>query len=132
MALKPSFAAAPHVSSAQLSAANTARDGTGTVPIVMTAAASGTRIRAIHIKAIVTTTAGMVRLFLHDGANFHLWKEVPVTAITPSATVESFSLNMTEVTNPELLPLTIPTGWSLRAATEKAEAIRVIAEGANL
>lgn len=132
MALDPQFAAAPHVSAAQLSVANTGRDGTGTVPVVMTAAASGTRIRAIHVKAVAATTAGMVRLFLHDGTNFHLWKEVPVSAVTPGASTETFSLSMTEVTNPELLPLTMPSGWSLRAATEKAEAIRVIAEGGNL
>lgn len=132
MALTPQFAATPKIGAATISTANTNRDGTGTLGTVLSAGANGTRIRAIHIKATGTTTAGMVRLYAHDGTTAHLIREVPVTALTPSATVESFGAAMTENTTPDLLPLTLPTGWSLRAAPHAAESFRVIAEGADL
>lgn len=132
MALDPQFAATPKLGASSISTANTGRDGTGTLGTVLTAGAAGTRLRAVHIRATASTTAGMVRLYLHDGTTAHLFKEVPVNAITPSGSVEAFSAHLNESTNPDLLPVTIPTGWSLRASTHNAEAFRVIAEGADL
>jgi hypothetical protein len=105
---------------AVISAANTARDGTGTIVNVETAGASGTRIDDIVIIATGTTTAGMVRLFLHDGTNARLWREVPVTAITPSATVQAFTATLSS------LALVLQTGWSLRASTHNAETFNVL------
>ena len=133
MALDPQFAATPRIAAAIVSAANTGRDGTGTIPSILTAGSNGTRVRRIAINATGTTTAGMVRVFLHDGASaHHLLLEVPVTALTPSATVQAFAASYTEAVSPDLLPLTLPAGWSIRAATHNAETFRVICEGADL
>lgn len=120
MSASPSYVGTPKTYQGQLTAANTNRDGTGTVVTIATAGANGLRIDDITIKAQVTTTAGMVRLFIHDGTNYRLWKEVPVTAITVSATVAAFEASLID------LALILENGWSLRAATEKAEAINVI------
>lgn len=132
MAATPNFAATPKVGIATISTANTNRDGTGTLGTVLTAGASGTRIRRIEVQATGTTTAGMVRLYLHDGTTAHLFLEVPVSAITPSATVAAFSANYAETTTVDQLPLTIPSGYSLRASTHNAESFKVIAEGGDL
>lgn len=120
MSTSSNYAATPRTAVAQVTTANTARDGTGTLATVFTAGASGSRIDDIAITATGTTTAGMVRLFLHDGTNARLWREVAVIAITPSATVSPFSSLLGS------LALVLQTGWSLRASTHNAETFNVL------
>jgi hypothetical protein len=113
---------------AQISSANTNRDGTGTIVSVVTGSTNGTRITRITIQAIVTTTAGMVRLYIKNGAVVALWKEVAVTATTGSASVPEFS-SVLEFTGERALIL--PSGVELQASTHNAEAFNVFAEGGN-
>jgi hypothetical protein len=124
----PIYVVAPRIGAVSIATANTNRDGTGTIGTVFTAGANGSRISRIRIKAIVTTTAGMIRLYIHDGSTYFLWMEILVTAITVSATVAAFE-------NEQYLPgersLVLPSGYSLRASTEKAETFKVIAEGGD-
>lgn len=127
MTTTPAFAATPRCSTAQISTANTARDGTGTLGTLFTAPANGTRIDRIEVKATGTTTAGMVRLFINDGTNTRLWKEVPVTAITPSGTVTAFAATLDLSARPELLP----SGYSIKAGTNNAETFNVKATGGD-
>ena len=110
----------------QLSIANTNRDGTGTVVTVATAGANGTRIDLIRICATVTTTAGVVRLFIYDGTNYRLYREILVTAITPSTTVEVYSFSF----RPDE-PLILPSGYSLRASTHNGETFNVHIHGGD-
>lgn len=131
MATTVNYANTPKIGIGQISTANTNRDGTGTIGIVFTAGTAGSRIDSIVIKATATTTAGMVRLFLHDGTNARLFTEVPVQPATPSGTIPAFEAQLTTNNAPHLLPLIIPTGWSLRAATHAAEAFNVIGEGGD-
>jgi hypothetical protein len=127
MATQPAFATVPRIGSAQVSAANTNRDGTGTVVTVITGVAAGTRIAEVVVEATVTTTAGMVRLYLFDGTNTRLFDEVAIAAATPSASVKTTRVS-TVYTN-----LILPSAsWQLRASTHNAEAINVIALGADL
>jgi hypothetical protein len=111
---------------AQISTANTNRDGTGTIGTVATAGAQGTLIELIRVKATGTTTAGMVRLYIHDGANARLLAEISVSAATPSATVQTFEDELTPTT-----PLVLPSGYSLRASTHNAETFNVFAVGGH-
>lgn len=111
----PQFATSPINAAVSVSVANPNRDGTGTVGTLYTAPAGGARIEEISIKATVTTTAGMVRLWLHDGTTYYFWKEVLVPAITASATVASFEAVLGG------LGLILENGWSIRAATEQAQ-----------
>lgn len=131
MATTPSFAATPLTGLAQISVANTNRDGTGTLGTVATAGASGSRIEEIVIEATGTTTAGIVRLFLHDGTNARLWREVAVTAVTPSGTVLAFTASVRNDTRVDLPLLVLPTGWSLRASTHLGETFNVFAFGGS-
>lgn len=129
MATNPNFAATPRAAVGQATAANTARDGTGTIATIFTAGASGSRIDRVRIQAAGTTTAGVVRLFLHDGTNARLLSEHLVTAITPSTTVEAFSVDLDLVALGRVIML--PNGWSLRASTNNAETFNVMAFGGD-
>lgn len=110
-----------------ISTANTNRDGTGTMGTVLTAGADGTRIEKVVIEATGTTTAGMVRLFLHNGTTAFLIFEQIIAAVTPSGTVKAEHYTITGAP----FPLTIPSGWSLRASTHNAENFNVFGFGAN-
>jgi len=131
MSTSAQYASIPKCGVGQVSVANTNRDGTGTIVTVFSAGASGSRIDAIDLKAVGTTTAGMIRLFIHDGTNARLLTEVPVTAITPSGTLPSWEAQLNTNTMTQVLPLVLPTGYSLRAATNNAETFNVIALGGD-
>lgn len=124
----PIFPLTPVIGAGQVSAANTNRDGTGTLATILTGAANGTRVHKVTIHATVTTTAGMVRLFIDDLTNKRLWKEIPVTAITVSATVAGFDY-VIQLFGEDALHL--PNGYILKGSTHNAEAINVIAEGGS-
>lgn len=120
MAAQPQYATTPANAAVTISVANPNRDGTGTIVSVETAGASGSRIDDLTITATGTTTAGMIRLFLHDGTNARLWREVPVQAVTPSGTVQAWTAMLTN------LALVLQSGWSLRASTHNAESFNVL------
>ena len=127
MATSPSFAVTPRIGMAQVSAANTARDGSGTVVTVLIGASTGTRIAEVVVQAAVTTTAGMVRLFLTNGVTTRMFDEISIAAATVSATVKGTRVSTTY--NNLVLP---DSTWSLIASTHNAEAINVMALGADL
>ena len=131
MASVPAYAATPKCGIAQISTANTNRDGTGTIGTVFSAGASGSRIDAVDLKATGTTTAGMVRLFVHNGTTAYLLTEVPVTAVTPSATLPAWEAQLNTNTMSQVLPIVLPTGYSLRASTHNAETFNVLTMGGD-
>lgn len=123
----PIFTLTPVCKTARIATANTNRDGSGTLGSVVTGGASGTRIDRILVQATATTTAGMVRLFVDDGTNIRAIGEIPVTAITPSATVAAFTF---EVYRLDGLPVAVlPSGYILKAGTHNAESFDVTAFG---
>jgi hypothetical protein len=127
MATSPAFAVTPRIASVNIATANTNRDGTGTVATLITGASTGTRIAEVCIKARVTTTAGQVRVFLHDGTSFFFFDEINVAAATVSASVQATRVSV--VYNNLILP---SASWSLRVSTHNAESIDVTALGADL
>jgi hypothetical protein len=93
MAANPGFVGTPTSSAVVLAAANTARDGSGTIQTLFTAGAGGARIDAITVKATGTTAAGQVLIWVDDtgaGTAWRLEDEVTVTVVTASNTVGSF------------------------------------------
>lgn len=129
MAASPVFTATPHVEVTNISTANTNRNGTGTIATVFTAGASGSRVDRIIVHATVTTTAGAVRLFLYDGTNYRLWKEVDVDAVTVGASTEAF--NSTVILNNFFIPGT--SGFNrVAASTEAAESFNITVMGSDL
>ena len=126
MATSPAYASAPRLWIGQVTAANTNRDGTGTIVTLGTAPAAGSRLDGIIIEAVGTTTAGMIRFYIHDGANARLFLEVPVIAVTPSGTQPAWGAQVNANNMSHLFPLVLPSGYSLRASTHNAETFNVI------
>ena len=129
MATTPNFTSTPRVGSINVSAANTNRDGTGTIVSLLTGAAAGTKVTSITAQAAVTTTAGMVRIFLSTdgGTTWRLFDELAIAAATVSASVKG-TRTTTSYTD---LVLT-DANCRLGASTHNAESINVIALGADL
>lgn len=128
MAVNPNFASTPLAAQAQVSTANTNRDGTGTLVTVVTGASTGSRVDDIVIQATGTTTAGMVRLFLSldNGTTNRLIREIPVAAVTPSGTVQAFRAELYD------LGIILPNATALlRASTHNAETFNVVATRAG-
>lgn len=130
MATAPAYAANPRsLDIAQVSAANTTRDGTGTIVTVATGSAAGFRIAEVATQAIVTTTAGMVRLYLSTdtGSTWRLFDEIPVSAVTVAASTPAYRASR-RYDNLVLFG----TSDLLGASTHNAEAINVFPMGADL
>jgi len=113
----------------QVSAANSALNGTGTISDLGTGGTSGTRIDAIRVHAATVTTAGMVRIFVKSGGTSYLVKELPVSAVTPSATQDAFEREW--VRNDGLPVVLLSSGQILQVTTEKAETFNVQAIGGD-
>lgn len=121
MATAAQYAATPRTAVGQVTTANTARNGTGTIATIFTGGSSGSRIDDISIVATGTTTAGVVRLFLNDGTTSYLLQEILVTAITPSTTVQVFSF---QLLNQAIILAS--SSWSLRASTNNSETFNIL------
>lgn len=121
----PLFTLTPVIGMAQISTANTLRDGSGTT--LATGGTYGTRIDRVTVTATAATTAGMVRLSVYDGANGRLFAELPVTAVAaPSGTVAAFTATMVFDRG-----LILPPTWVLRVSTHNAETFNVFAIGGD-
>lgn len=132
MATTAQYASTPVFGSATLTTADTSLTAPTTVGTVLTAGASGTRIDYIEIQGVATTVAGLINLFVYDGTNYILWQQVPVQAVTSSTTAPAFQAQLSSNGNANIMPLTIPTGYSLRATASVAQTgVRVTAYGGN-
>jgi hypothetical protein len=91
MATSPNFVLTPQMFRARATAANTARDGSGTIVDIVPTGSGARKIERVEIVAEGTTADGMVRLFIFNGTDYRLWREVQVNAITPSGTTRAFT-----------------------------------------
>jgi len=132
MSTSAQYASTPRFGSATLTTADTSLTAPTTVGTIVTAGSSGTRIDYIEIQGVATTSAGLINLFVYDGTNYILWQQVPVIAITSSTTVPAFTAALSSNGNANIMPLTLPTGYSLRAAASVAQTgVRVTAYGGD-
>lgn len=132
MSTSAQYASTPKVGAALLTTADTSLTAPTTVGTIITAAASGTRIDYIDVQGVATTSAGLINLFLYDGSTYHLWQQVPVLAVTSSTTAPAFTANLSSNSNANVMPLCLPTGWSLRATTTVSQTgVKVIAYGGD-
>jgi len=132
MSTSAQYASTPKVGSANLTTADTSLTAPTTVSTILTAGASGTRIDYIEVQGVATTAAGLINLFIYDGTNYILWQQVPVNVVTSSTTAPAFSAVLSSNSNANVMPLTLPTGYSLRATASVAQTgVRVIAYGGD-
>lgn len=134
MASAPAFASTPRAASALLGAVETNLQVPTTTSTVFTAGASGSKVEEIVVQAsknslVATTVAGLVYIFLHDGATYWLFDTMTVTAVTASATVPGIRLSN------RYANLFLPTGWSVRMSqshTTNASVLVATVLGADL
>lgn len=122
----PIFGLVPVSPVSVVSAANTGRDGSGTLVSLVTGDTDGTRVEGVQIKATGETTAGMVRFFIYDGSNNRFFDEVVVSAITPGDAVKSFGWFWVPP-----VPLVLPLNYVLKASTHNEETFHLTAIGAD-
>ena len=135
------YASSPLAPCAVLSTGDTSRTAPTTVANLLVAsgaavpainAASGAQIERVTIQPLAATTATCVRLWLHDGTNYHLRAEFGVAAtgtVTGSNPIPSQQFEA--VDNPSQFPIIMPAGWSLRASINDTQAggVNVFVEG---
>jgi hypothetical protein len=132
MANSAQYAATPKFGSATLTTADTSLTAPTTVGTIITAGTSGTRIDYIDIQGVATTVASLINLFVFDGTNYILWNQVPVQVVTSSTTAPAFQTALSSNGNSNIMPLTLPTGYSLRATTSVTQTgVRVTAYGGD-
>jgi hypothetical protein len=85
----PIFAQTPVFTVGQtITTANTAKDGTGTVVLLYTAGANGSRVDAIKVRSTGTAVATVIRIFVNNGAtnatatNNSLYTEATIASTT--------------------------------------------------
>ena len=132
MSTSAQYASTPKIGSALLTTADTSLTAPTTVGTVFTAGASGSRIDYIDIQGVATTVAGLINLFIFDGTNYFLYNQVPVIAITSSTTAVAFASTLSSNSHPNIMPINLPTGYSLRATASVAQTgVRVTASGGD-
>jgi hypothetical protein len=132
MATSAQYAAIPKIGSALLTTADTSLTAPTTVGTVFTAGSNGSRIDYIDVQGVATTVASIVNIFIFDGTNYFLYTQIPVQAITSSTTAVAFQNMISSNTNANILPINLPTGYSVRATTSVTQTgVRVIALGGD-
>jgi hypothetical protein len=132
MATSAQYASTPKIGSALLTTADTSLTAPSTVGTIFTAGAAGSRIDYIDVQGVATTAAGLVNIFIFDGTNYFLYTQIPIQVVTSSTTAPAFSAVISSNTNANILPINLPTGYSVRATTSTAQTgVRVTALGGD-
>lgn len=129
MATAPNFISNPRLEQVNVSSANTAIDGTGTIATLMTGAAAGTRVLEINAQCAATSVAGLVNIFLSldSGSTWRLFDQISIAAATVSTSVKG-NRNLATYTN-----LVLPSSSArLGVTTTIAQSTNVIAMGGDL
>lgn len=122
----PIFGLTPNVAwQVAFTAANTAKDGTGTVQTVFTAGANGAFVQKVRFRAIGTNTASVARIFVNNGstnataANNALIDEITLAGTTLS---EVSALSNYEVA----LNIALPAGYKINVVIGTAVAAGIV------
>jgi hypothetical protein len=101
MSATPAFASVPVLLIANVTAANTNRDGTGTIvdlvaltPVPTLAPTAGRRIDRLRVKATGQVATSVAKIYVFDGTTYRLYTEVLIPAITPSTTAKAFEVEV--------------------------------------
>jgi len=95
-----------------ITAANTAKDGTGTVSTIFTAGADGAFVQKLKIRPRGTNVATVLRVFLNNGGtnatatNNILYEEVGLPATTNTEIAAIVGLDLP-------LGIALPAGWTI-------------------
>ncbi len=121
MATTAQYVATPKIGNATATTAESSFTAPTNAVTVFTAGASGSRIDQIHLAATGTTIASQCRLYIYNGTTYSFLRDVQISPITPSNTQPAFNTDFSTQYNPELLPIILPTGYSLRVAVSAVQ-----------
>ncbi len=114
---RPVFAVIAASVSVSYGTAETGRSSPTNIQDIITGRTDGTLIHGLCFKATGTTTAGMIRIWRKVSSTYYLIDEVPVSAITPSATVAAWQGYWV----PPVSPFVLSSGQKLAFTTHNAE-----------
>lgn len=119
----PIFTLTPNCKTVNLAAAAcTSRTSISNQVTAVTGGTNGTLVSGIAVLGTGTTTAGMVRVWHKpSGGSSLLIGEIPVSAVTPSATVQAFTGKWV----PQNGKFVIQSGDLIEVTTHNAEAFNV-------
>lgn len=135
MASTPQYVASYKIGNGIASVAESSFTTPTNTVTVFTAGANGSRIDDINLTATGISVASQVRLYIYNGTTYSFLKDVPVSAVTPSNSLSAFNSALCSQYNPEILPILLPSGYSLRAAVSVAQTsggINITAKGGDL
>lgn len=126
----PIYPITPKASWGTITAANTAKDGTGTVITAFTAGANGSRIDKIRVRALGTNVATVLRFFVNNGsasttaANNSLVFEKTIAATTLSEVSELADYDLMDSSGSVPVPPIpfLPAGYKINIAIGTAVA----------
>ena len=124
MSAIPGYTDKPTSGAGILTTADTSRTAptnavTGWTPSVT--AGLGGLVERITIVPLATVTATVLRLFKHDGTVYSLLKEIQVPAQTINASTAVITTTLSAVDYPEMFPIVVPPGWTLRMTTNDVQ-----------
>lgn len=131
----PIFIDAGYIGAVTISTANTNLDGTGTIADLVDAGTTdGIRVDRIEAVATGTTTAGVLRFFIHDNTVWRFWREAPVTAAVPSVSIRAARIAPIILNTGTVMDgaFVLPTDYKIGVATYNAEEFEVFAFGGLL
>ncbi|MGF6837079.1 hypothetical protein QF001_000946 [Paraburkholderia youngii] len=118
----PNFAITPTAKAGIVSVGDASRTAPVSPVSILTAGSSGSRIERIVMEPVGPTVSSVVRLWLYDGTTYHLFDEVPIQAGSlPTQGVNLTPLTLEAVTAPNLMPLLLPSGWSLASSVNDTQ-----------
>ena len=115
MATSAQYTTTPKIGAASMTTGDTSRTSPTTVSTVFTAGSSGSRIDKLLLIGTGTTTSTICRWWIYTGSAYFLLAEIPIAAVTPSATNPVATSPLNSVLNYNILPIVIPSGYSIRA-----------------
>jgi hypothetical protein len=129
MATTPAFIGTGRAASVNVSAANTATDGSGSITTLISGAAGGTRILEVTAKCAATSAAAVVNIFLSvdSGTTWRIFDSIAISAITQSTTTAGFKSSILYDTL-----LLADTTHRLGVTTTIAQSTNVFALGGDL
>jgi hypothetical protein len=94
---------------------------------------SSTTVFTYVMATTPTVNATTIGQFSYTTATptYHLFKETPVFPVTGSTTIPAFAYGLNSAANADILPVTLPPGWSLRTTVSvtQTNALKTIARG---
>lgn len=114
-----------------LTAANTAKDGTGTVATLFTAGVDGGRVDRIRCRAAGTNVVTVLRIFINNGltnatpANNIMYAEKTIAATTLSEVAPLLLNELPDIVDTTAFPIVLPAGYKIIATIGTAVAAGV-------